>query len=194
MSEEVFLYFVRGFHKSSVVPPSALKHNFLHRFAIVFDTTMQTVSSPHFPLTFFVELLRKISVECNYTNLLVRMESETAEINMPVSSTVFIEKLSTLTVEPQPPEFIEFYNGSALKTVMGSEMWVNAGGELPYADSYTISFYTPIEQYEKLCDVCIKFCTGKATILEKIEASKTPLPSSRWKRLLHLLRRQGFNN
>ena len=184
MTEEVFLYLVRGYHKTSLIPSSALSHHFLYRFAIVFDTLMQINSSPRFPSMFFADLLYEITLECKYTHLLVKTDTATIKINTPISTINSVDEFSLLAKESQPPEYIEFYRDSTLVCIMRSEMWVNAGGELPYADSYTLSFYTPIPMHERFHRVCVCLCAKRqATILETIEASMSPLSPPWWRRL-----------
>jgi hypothetical protein len=184
MKEEVYVCIVRGYHKESQIPATALNHNFMYRFAVVFDTMSQKASSPHFPSVFFTELLGELSLECGYTNLRIETETKTMQISADILRTASSPEFSMLAAEENPPLHIAFSDKCGLACIMESEMWVRVGGAPPYADSYTVSFYTPSDMYERFSDVCIKHCKEKqATILEQIEASDVPVITPWWKRI-----------
>jgi hypothetical protein len=66
---------------------------------------------------------------------------------------------------------------------------VLCGGEFPYSDSYTVSFYTKEDMSEQMINACqVAFETEGTKIQDIIQASLVPINITFWKSIRNTIR------
>ncbi len=145
------LSIVKGYHKVTPVPKDILRFDLNRRVAIILHTFTSQQGEMDFDLDFLNALLQNISASIGCNKLVLEIDSGARYSSIDALCSYYnsIPKEDRL-----PPSRISFKNDDKLLCWEETEFWVFSGGDYPYSDSYTMSFYID----DKLCDIIEAAC------------------------------------
>lgn len=186
MTRQDRISIVTGYHADTPVPGQVTKLQFGYRFAIIFETAYPGCDSMVFTSVLFMELLDAISRQLGCDQLLIELVDDVTISSLEELGRYYAD---TEPDEHQPPNRILFMKKGDLICFEETEFWALCGGKLPYSDSYTISFYSPIDMAETLDRICAETCsTSGALIAKRIKGDDKPVQTRRqrlWSRLFN---------
>jgi len=151
MNKNISNYIVNGYHQKTLISEQAKQAGLFFRLALILDSYHPDIDYMCFQDTLYLETLRQISKEIDYDTINISINSKSFS-----SIETFKKNLLALPkYDRQPPEKICFEKKGRLICFVETEFWVLCGGDYPYSDSYTISFYTETNMSENFINACL---------------------------------------
>ena len=182
MTSSKEIYIIHGYHQATTVPQSAIKAGLNYRCAVILGTYNPKVNYMYFQHVIFIEILSEIIKTIDYDSVRIEVDDETEYHSFDAFN---VNLIDTPEEDRQPPRRIYFRKNGKLTCFEKTEFWVLCGGDHPYSDSYTASFYTSKNKADELEAACSAACekTG-AKIKEIIHASDVPFKVPWWRKLI----------
>lgn len=179
------IYIVNGYHPVTPVPQIAIQAGLKHRYAVVIGTYNPAVKYMCFNHAFFIEILSRFAELLDHETMFIEVDDDT-EYSSIDSFHQYL--LAMPEGDQEPPRRIQFRKSDELTCLEETEFWAFSGGDPPYSDSFTVSFYTKIDKTEPFQAACSAACEKMGVkIKEIIHASDSPLRLSWWSRFLRKL-------
>lgn len=181
MKENFSNYIVKGYHANTPVSEKAKNEGLGFRFALVFDSYNPDVGYMYFQDAFFMSCLVEIANMIPHDTITINIDNKVYQSLEELSQHL----LTTIEEDRQPPESILFIKNEQLICLEETEFWVLCGGDAPYSDSYTASFYTNedmAKEFEKALEKASSIEGNR--IQEIIQASVYPVKQKFWKKIL----------
>lgn len=184
MQKNISNYIVIGYHENTPFPVQAKAVGLVCRFALVLDSDHPEVDYMHFQESFFLACLTEIAKRMDHDAVSLHVDGNSYE-----SIGAFSRYLFTIPQEDrQPPQAIYFKKNGNLVCLEETEFWTLCGGEVPYSDSYTASFYTEKNMADQFVKACLAAGeTEGSGFKDIIEASSVPVKQSFLKKIRHYL-------
>lgn len=181
MTEAPSLYIVNGYHGNTPESKPAKEASFHFRFAVILGTFNPAVTYMYFQDTIFLEIVNQISEVLRCDEIRIEFDEQLVFDSIGKLSQHLAD---TPEGERQPPHRICFYMNGELVCIEETEFWALCGGEQPYSDSYTLSFYTEQNRSEAFLSACQRAIENSSKRIDKvIQASNVPIKIPFWKRL-----------
>ena len=175
------IYIVTGYHSNTPISESARSERLMFRFALVLGTFHPDIDYMYFQDSIFLESLTQISKKIDHDTLIIKIDDkEYYSIESLVNHLIAIPE-----EDRHPPDEVHFRKNGKLVCLEQTEFWALCGGEAPYSDSYTASFYTEkdmSEHFESACRTAIE--AGGSQIKEIIHASPEPIEQAWWNKFI----------
>jgi len=185
MNRDISNYIVNGYHANTPVSEKANNAELIYRFALILDSYHPNYDFMNFQDALFLVCLNKIVQKIDYDTIKIFLDDKSFR-----SIEEFENFLHSISKENrQPPDTIQFEKDEELVCIAETELWVLCGGEFPYSDSYTVSFYTKEDMSEQMINACqVAFETEGTKIQDIIQASLVPINITFWKSIRNTIR------
>lgn len=172
---------IRGFHAVTPVPRLAIERGLNCRLAVVMNTNDSDHDYLYFQDELFMEILLEVKNQLGSDT--IRIEENADKEYWSIES--LREKFRQTPEEDRyPPCRVKFWKQGLLVCLEETEFWAFIGGEMPYSDSYTLSFYTHDDVSNLLEAACTAACERMGVvILERLQASTQPVAGPWFKKL-----------
>ena len=184
MKKKTSNYIVIGFHENTPFPAQAEADELVCRFALILDSYHPKVDYMHFQESLFLACLTEIAKIIDHDTISLHLDSNSYE-----SIEEFSRYLFTIPQEDRrPPQAIFFKKDGNLVCIEETEFWTLCGGDLPYSDSYTASFYTEKNMSDQFVKACMNAAETEENRFEDIiQASSVPVKQSFFKKIRNYL-------
>ena len=180
MQNSISNYIVNGYHANTPIPKKAKNAGLSFRFALILDSYHPDIDYMHFQDSFFLACLVQIAKKIDYDTITIYVNDKSYQSIEVLRRHL----LATPEEDRQPPKAIRFERGGKLICLEETEFWMLCGGDAPYSDSYTASFYTKENMADEFIDACLAASKIEGNgIKEIIQASSEPVKQTFWKKI-----------
>jgi|GEM_PF-568326 hypothetical protein len=149
---------VQGYDFASA-PSEALGAGLPHRFAVIFDAHRAAHSGTYFDAELYLAVIGEVAAVLGATNLAITWTGHAAPVFRSLGQQLaeLASRFATSAHDATPPESLSFASGQDVVAIGNTEFWL-LGGRYPYADSYTVAFFTAVDKSAAMLSGCTKIC------------------------------------